>query len=124
MAKATYHPTSKAPLATEVDHARMAAILAKHSRRKVEVHVPEVVESPKEKLPALEWEAPRKATDRGYYSVCRRYSVCSITIAGHDIFEAWKLAGGGAWYYQLAHGLKSFEQAEAVAQADADKVSP
>lgn len=120
MAKAAYHPTSKAPLATDVDQARMAAILAKHSSPKVSVTVPEAAQSPKAKLQPLEWE-PQEGR-RGYYSLCKRYSVACVTIAGHDYFEASKLAGGGAWYYPLAQRLKSFEQAEAIAQADADKL--
>lgn len=117
--KAAYHQTNREPLATEVDQARMAAILAKHSRPKVEIKPPEVGEPPKAK-PRLEWE-PLAPNARGYYSLCKRYSVCSITIAGHELFEAYKLAGGNAWFHQLAQGLKSFAEAERCAQADADK---
>jgi|SRR6185436_12406049 len=116
MTKAAYHQTSKAPLATEVDYARMDAILARHRQPKLQL--PEVVgESPKEKLPALEWEPVEGR--RGYYSLCKRYAVSSVTVAGREYFEASKLAGGGAWYYPLAQRLRSFAEAERIAQADA-----
>lgn len=118
MTKAAYHQTSKAPLATEVDHARMAAILAKHQRPKVDIEVaPPVVQTPKAE--PLEWEAP-KPGGRGYYSLCHRYSVCSVTVAGHDFYETHKRASDGWCYYQIASGLKSFDEAEARAQADAN----
>ena len=71
-------------------------------------------------LPSLEW-APASPNARGYYSVCRRFSVCSITVAGHEYYEAYKLAKGGCWFTQIARGLKSFAEAEAVCEADARK---
>lgn len=117
MTKAAYHPTSKAPLATEVDHARMQAILAKHAAPKIQVQVEKAGETPKAE--PLKWFAPYPGS-RGYYSQCHRYAVASVTVYGREYFETSKLNGNSTWYYPLAQGLKSFAEAEERAQADAN----
>ncbi len=68
--------------------------------------------------PPLEWLDPAPGS-RGYYDTGKRYSICSITMAGHEFWETWKLAGGGAWFHQIAVGLKTEAQARAAAEADA-----
>lgn len=132
MTKAAYHPTNRQPLATDVDYARMDAILAKHAKRNDDRASSGYPESsgtaeliPPELRPApvpLEWE-PREER-RGYYTLCKRYSVCSVTVAGHDFYQAHKRASDGWCYFALDGNPKSFDEAEALAQADANKVRP
>lgn len=123
--KAAYHKTNPQPLATETDQARMQAILAKHAKIPTqgsgsvpcEAHNLEKQVQLLPLQPPLEWE-PLLPGKRGYYDITHRYSCSSITIAGHEYFEASKLAGGGAWYYPLAQRLKSWAEAEARCQAE------
>lgn len=67
----------------------------------------------------LEWQSPR-AEERGYKSTNNQYSVCSITIDGHETWQAWKLAPQAAWFAPLATGLADEASAREIAQADAD----
>ena len=68
----------------------------------------------------LEWLDPAPGS-RGFYDTGRRYSVCSITIAGREYFETWKLAKGGAWFTQIDCMLKTEDLARAAAQKDSEK---
>lgn len=55
---------------------------------------------------SLEWN-DKRTEDRGYRSKCGKYSVCSITIDGHERWEAWKMVPGGAWFRPIAINLAS-----------------
>lgn len=120
-----YHRTSRAPLATEVDVARMHAKLqAKLALAAKSAEIPqkdalETAERPVSR-PPLEWLDPEPGK-RGYYDTGRRYSVCDVTISGVTYWETWKLAGGGAWFRQLAVGLRSDAAARAAAQTDNER---
>ena len=74
--------------------------------------------------PPLKWDVHKLPKARGYYSLCKRYSVCSITVAGHEYYEAYKLAKGGCWFTQIARGLKSFAEAEAACEAENWRAKP
>ena len=129
MSRITPHvPMTQLPLAGEAEIERMHAKLrAKVSGSSVEQQSARVAHNheaeganPSAATPLLKWDAQAPKA-RGYYSFCKRYSVASVTIAGHEYFEAFKLAKGGCWFTQIARGLKSFAEAEAVCEADAGK---
>lgn len=66
----------------------------------------------------LQWQGKR-IDERGYKSVCNRYSVCSIVYNDVETWEAWKMVPGGAWFAPLAIGLRSEDEARKAAEADA-----
>jgi len=68
----------------------------------------------------LEWQ-PMPEGARGYLSSCRKYSVCSVTIQGQELWEAWKLAPGGPWFAPLQLGLANEEDAKRAAEEDRAK---
>jgi hypothetical protein len=68
----------------------------------------------------LEWQ-DKRTDERGYYSTCKRYSVCSVGSGEDERWQAWKLAPGGAWFAPLETNLLSEQAARASAQADADR---
>jgi hypothetical protein len=69
----------------------------------------------------LEWK-PIPGGNGSSISTCSNYS---IGATDDGLWQAWKLAPGGAWFAPLARGLTSEAAAQAVAQADADaKAAP
>lgn len=71
-------------------------------------------------MPPLEWQ-PMVSGSRGYYSACKRYSVCSAGPEDNAEWQAWKLAPGGPWFAPLALGLPSEQAARESAEKDAEK---
>jgi len=66
----------------------------------------------------LEWR-DKRTDERGYRSVCNRYSVCSVTLDGEEFWQAWKLVPGGAWFAPLSL-TNSEAGARAAAELDAE----
>lgn len=99
---------------------RMRAKLAKHSSP-APIPAPP---PPKPKPPPLEWESPDlKAT--GYYSKCKRYSVCWVTVTTKTTkstqYEAYVFVPSASWYRNLACKLPSEAAARSIAQKHADE---
>ncbi len=67
----------------------------------------------------LEWQNKR-TDERGYRSVCNRYSVNSIGEGKHERWEAWRMVPGGAWFAPIVVGLMSEAEARAAAESDAE----
>ncbi len=55
----------------------------------------------------------------GSHTKCRRYSVCRTNDEG-TLWEVWKIAPGGPWFFCLAKSLPTEDAAREVAQADID----
>ena len=53
----------------------------------------------------------------GSHSRCRRYSVCRTNDDG-TLWEVWKIAPGGPWFFCLAKGLPNETAAQEGAEAD------
>lgn len=119
-----YHRTSKAPLASDADIARMHQKLAEKvsaaESRRPPFPASGGVVAPDVAKPKLEWLAAEPGKN-GYYSICRRYSICWVTMSGVTSWEAWKLAGGSAWFRQLEVGRRSEAEARAAAQRDSEQ---
>jgi hypothetical protein len=101
--------------------ARMHAKLANKLTHAARVAAPnlDVTVSVRPPPKLLDWLDPEPGK-RGYYSACKRYSVCDVTIGRVTYWECWKLAKGGAWFTQLAVGLRSDAEARAAAQKDSE----
>jgi hypothetical protein len=70
----------------------------------------------------LVW-ADREPGSMGRYTTCRWYSCCQIGQPPNETFEVWTRAPMTGGMRPLKAGLKTWKEAQALAQADADERS-
>lgn len=113
-----YQPMRKAK---DVSQDRMQEILQKNAKTWPTL--------PKENAPAtqpprpngkLAW-ADREPGSMGRYTVCHWYSCCQIGQGADATFEVWTRQPLTSGMHPLKMGLKTWKEAQALAQADSDE---
>lgn len=69
----------------------------------------------------LAWKAPLHRDQQYRESVNGRYRIAKIILGGKPAYEVYRMPPSGDWWFCVAAGRPSFDDAKAVAQRDWDR---